>query len=194
MKFRITALTTLFFLLLATPALACVGRKLTIASLDSPNADLLCQMLSVLINQRTGTSVSVIHYKKQQNMYNDVKRGKVNILVEDSIGAEHLLGKTISGNSQSIYLALKQEYKKKFGLILLYAFGNIPAENGRQQHFYMPIITTNILRNYPALPRVIKKLAGVAEDKTYPQLLKAVESGQKPTTAAMDFLRRKRFI
>ena len=48
-----------FFLLSSVQSNACVGRILNIGIMDTLNENLLAELVSVLINERTGTTVNV---------------------------------------------------------------------------------------------------------------------------------------
>jgi len=175
-------------------AFACVGRTLTIGSLQSENEKILSQMLSVIINERTGTTVNVEYFDTQQELYEAMKAGKVSILIENTDRALQLLGQAKDKNAQSSYQAVKDAYKEKFDFVLLDAFGESPADSENKQYLYFPVIPGEILIDYPALPRVVNKLGGVLEDKAYGKLKGTVDAGDKPKSAAKDFLKKKRLI
>jgi len=55
-------------------------------------------------------------------------------------------------------------------------------------------LTADTLANYPALPKLLNKLAGALSNDTYVKLLKTVESEDKTRKAAKDFLKGKKLI
>jgi osmoprotectant transport system substrate-binding protein len=190
-----TILALMLILIFSVPALACVGRTLTIGSLDSADEKLLSHLLSVMINERTGTNVTVEHFASQQALYEAVKRGDVTIFPENTGRALQLLGRKAAGDEEAVYLTVKEELKSQFDLVSLNRFGRSLASPAGQPHvYYMPVVAAGILVDYPALPRVINRLAGISEDKDYPGLISAVEAGGKPNRIARDFLKKKRLI
>jgi len=186
----IIILPLFMFLAAWSPASACVGRTLTIGSLGSAEEKLLSQLLAVIINERTGTTVVVEQYGSQKALYDAASAGKVSIFVENTGRALQMLGKTMAGDEEAIYLAVKEDLAERFGLVVLKSFGKSNIENG---HF-IPVVPASILLDYPALPRVVNRLAGIAEDRDYQKSVSSVSSGGKANRIARDFLLKKRFI
>lgn len=194
MKKIILLVLAAFFMLFGANSFACVGKTLIIGSLTTPNEKLLAQMMAVIINERTGTTVNVEYYDSQKELYEAVKKKEVNILSENTGRATQLLGVDVSGDADSIYSAVKKEYKDQLQLVMLKPFGMSPANSGNEAYMDVPVIDSSILIDYPALPRVLNKLAGIIQKKNYSKLLASVESGDKPNQVARDFLKKKRFI
>ncbi|OGR01251.1 MAG: hypothetical protein A2511_15120 [Deltaproteobacteria bacterium RIFOXYD12_FULL_50_9] len=184
----------LISLAMAHTGYACVGRILTIGALSSTNEQLLAEMLATLINERTGTTVNIKYFENQSELYSAVKNGTVSILIENTERAAALLGKTKPADNKEAYALVREGYKKSLDLVLLDAFGVTPDEGGKGQLYYVPIITTEVLTDYPALPRVINKLGGVTDEKSYLKLFEAVKSGDKVKRVAKDYLKQRRLI
>ncbi|MHB8789393.1 MAG: glycine betaine ABC transporter substrate-binding protein [Desulfobulbaceae bacterium] len=192
MKKQMLMVLTAVLLLFSSSSFACVGKTLIIGALASPNEQLLAQLMAVIINERTGTTVNVQYYDDQQKLYAAVAKKEVNIIAENTGRALQRLGKETSGDAEAIYAEVKDAYRKELQLVLLKPFGSAAA--GDKPFMDVAAIAETILIEYPALPRVIEKLAGIVQEKSYPQLLAAVESGDKPNQVARDFLKKKRFI
>lgn len=192
-KILLPWLVILFFLAGAN-SFACVGKTLIIGSLNSPNDALLAQMMAVIINERTGTTVNVQYFDTHGELYEAVNKKKVNILSENTGRAMQQLGMEVGGDADTIYSAVKKEYKDQLQLIMLKPFGVSAAQTGDDLFMDVPIVDSAILIDYPALPRVLNKLAGITQKKNYSKLLASVESGDKPNQVARDFLKKKRFI
>jgi len=183
-----------FLLLFSVNSFACVGKTLIIGALNTPNDQLLAQMMAVIINERTGTTVNVEYFENEAQLIEAVKKREINIYTENTARALAQLGKEASGDENSIYAAVKEEYKNQLHLVMLKPFGTSPAGGGDGVNVDVPVVAAGMLIDYPALPRVIEKLAGIIQDKNYAKLLAAVESGDKPNQVARDFLKKKRFI
>lgn len=192
MKKQLSLLLTAFLLLISANAFACVGKTLVIGALTTPNEQLLAQLMAVIINERTGTTVNVQYFDDPQKLYAAVEKKEVNIIAENTGRALQRLGRETSGDAEAIYAAVKEGYRKEYQLVLLKPFGKTATAD--QPFMDVAAIAEGILIEYPALPRVIEKLAGIAQEKNFPQLLSAVESGDKPNQVARDFLKKKRFI
>ncbi len=194
MKKTILLICTMFLVLANANAFACVGRTLVIGSLNTPNDKLLTQLMAVIIIERTGTSVEVEYFDSQVALYEAIKKKEVNVLSENTGRALQLLGMEPVGDGESIYLAVKQAYREQLGLVMLEPFGSPTGRAGDTPFMDVPIVGDGVLTNFPVLPRVLKKLAGITQKKNYPKLLASVESGNKPNQVAKDFLKMKRLI
>jgi glycine betaine/choline ABC-type transport system substrate-binding protein len=171
-------------LMTAHVSLACVGKTIHLG-ISSPNEKLMAEMASLMITERTGSSVKIEVYKDSRALYEAVKQGKVNLLMENTDRALEVLGKTKSAGAFGAD-TIKSEYRKNFNLTWLNSFGASPQ--------YAPVLTADTLANYPALPKLLNKLSGVLSNDTYAKLLKSVESDDKTKKIAKDFLKGKKLI
>ena len=172
------------FLMTAHVSVACVGKTIHLG-ISSANEKLMAEMASLMISERTGSSVKVEVYKDSKSLYEAVKQGKVNIIIENTDRALEVLGKTKSAGTLGVD-SIKSEYRKSFNLTWLNPFGVAPQ--------YAPVLTADTLANYPALPKLLNKLAGVLSNDTYSKLLKSIESDDKTRKIAKDFLKGKKLI
>lgn len=176
------------------PPYACVGKVLSIGISNSSGERLLAEMLSMLINERTGTTVSIRVYRDSQEMYQAVKKGEVSILIENTCHALELLGRPPEENARKAYLISKEEFRKSFNLVWLEPLGLLRIDPGKAPAYYAPIITVDAMYNFPALPRVINKLSGTVNDEVFEKFIKAVNAGQKSRVVVKDFLRSRKLI
>ena len=173
---------------------ACVGKVLNIGVINSPEGQVLAEMLSILINERTGTTLSIRLFKNTQELYEGVKGKQVDLLIENTTKAMHLLNKPVEVDPNKAYQVVKTAYEKEKGLIWLKPFVFSKGTGGEPSSYTATILTVEILNNFPALPRVIDKLGSTMNDEVYAKLMKSVESGEKPKKVAKDFLKSKKLI
>jgi len=177
---------------------ACVGRTLYIGSLNSAKANVMSEMLALLINERTGTTVQIRYFDDKASLYKASKSAKetkrVDIMVENTIDALQVLKKVPSGNPEDDYLTVKKMYEKTMDIIWLNPFGYDSSQNSGQKSVSAPLIRRDVLINFPLLPRVLNKLSGVISTKSYTSLNKKVARGDKPRNVAKNFLKRKKLI
>lgn len=173
------------FLWTAQMSSACVGKTIHLG-ISSANEKLMAEMTSLMITERTGSSVKIEVYKNSKALYDAVRQGKVNIIMENTDRALDVLGRTKSTGSPVGIDAIKSEYRKSFNLTWLNSFGVAPQ--------YAPVLTSETLSNYPALPKLLNKLAGVLSNDTYAKLLRSIESDDKTRKVARDFLKGKKLI
>lgn len=174
---------TLFF----TPqADACVGRILSVGIPDAVGEQLLAEMISLLITERTGSNVKIVRYKDSREIYAAVKEGKVGILIERTDRALDVLGKPKEPNEKTAYEVVKKEYRMNLNLVWL-------APWGGPQH-YAPVLTVETLTNFPALPKLLNKLAGVLNSENYTKLIEAAERDNNAKKVVREFLKAKKLI
>jgi osmoprotectant transport system substrate-binding protein len=173
---------------------ACVGKVLNIGVLHSSEGQVLAELLSILINERTGTTLDIKLYKSSQELYEAMKVKKIDISIENTSRALKLLNKPLESDLKKAYEVVKATYEKEKGLVWLKPFGFTNGNGGGAPSYTSTILTYEVLNNFPALPRVIDKLGSTMNDDTYAKLIKSVESGEKPKKVARDFLKSKKLI
>ena len=193
----LSLLLTCFFLLTPRPALACVGRTLYVGTLNNPDDRLMADMLALLINERTGTTVKIRRFDTAEQLYAalaaEKEEERVDIIVEDTGDANTMLGRTPSGDPEADYLAVKKRYDEERDIIWLNPFG-FTATSQQKGVVTAPLVRRGVLTNFPLLPRVLNKLAGAIDDTAYAELLTRVQQGEKPRNVAKDFLRQRKLI
>jgi len=171
---------------------ACVGKTLYIGVIDSAEGQVLSEILSTIINERTGTTVKTRYYKNTQDLYEAVSAKQVDMLLENTARAMQIINRPPDSDLQRTYETVKSMYEKNRGLIWFKPFGFSNA--GEEPSYTAPVLKVEVLTNFPALPRVVGKLAGTVSDETYTRLIKSVESGEKPKKVARDFLKSRKLI
>ena len=159
---------------------ACVGRTVHLGISNAPNEKLLAEMASLLIIERTGSTVQIDVYKDSTELYNAIKQGNVNFFFENPSRAAEMVGKS----KNSPLTQIKSAYRTKLNLTWL----ELGATN------FAPVLTVETMAIYPALPKLLNKLSGALANDTYAKLLKSVESGDKAKKVAKDFLKGKKLI
>jgi osmoprotectant transport system substrate-binding protein len=171
---------------------ACVGKTLYIGVVDSVEGRLLSEILSTIINERTGTTVKTRYYKNTRDLYDAIAAKQVDMLVENTTTALQIIDKPADSDLQRTYEAVKAIYEKNKGLIWFKPFGFLKGGGGHS--YTAPVLKVEVLNNFPALPRVVGKLAGTINDEAYARLVKSVESGEKAKKVARDFLKSRKLI
>ncbi len=185
MKKIVLLVAALSFVMLGNLSLACVGKTIHLG-ISNANERLVAEMASLMITERTGSTVAIDFYKDSNALYDAVKQGKVNILVENAGRAQEILGKAKGATPAMGIDLIKSEYRKNMNLTWLNSFGVTTQ--------YAPVLTGDTLNNYPALPKLLNKLSGALSNDTYSKLLKTVETDEKTKKIAKDFLKSKKLI
>jgi glycine betaine/choline ABC-type transport system substrate-binding protein len=158
------------FTFFTTPLHACVGKILSIGILNSVDENILAELVSVLINERTGTAVNIKVYGDSEEIYDAVKKDEIGIVIENTQRALKILNISGEADRAKAYDVSKEEFRNRFNLIWLKPFGTVNREDGEEQYYYAPVITEYVLK-FPALPRLISKLADIAADRNFRELI-----------------------
>jgi glycine betaine/choline ABC-type transport system substrate-binding protein len=161
---------------------ACVGRTVHLAISNNANERLIAEIASLLIVERTGSTVQIDVYNNSADLYKAVKKGDVNLFFENTSRAGEVIGKP----KDTPYNQIKSEYRTKLNLTWLEPFGD-PIKYG-------PVLTAETVATYPALPKLMNKLSGALGNDTYAKLLKTVKTPDSTKKVAKDFLKGKKLI
>lgn len=175
---------------------ACVGRILYLGALQSNESKLMSEMLALLINERTGTTIQIRSFDTSEQLYSALKSAKeeerVDIVVENTAQALAIAKQTAGASPDQDFIAVKAFYEKELDVVWLNPFGY--TANAAQPSISAPLIRRDVLTNFPLLPRVLNKLAGAINDKAFQDLIKSLDAGEKPKNAAKDFLKKQKLI
>lgn len=187
---------TLLPLLQPAPGEACVGKSLHIGSNGSRQQDILAEIIAMLISERTGTTVKVERLSSAAATHAALRKAELDISVEYT-GASQLdvlKGPQIN-DPQQLFDAVKTRYNEELNLVWLQPFGfnepravaaTIPAQAA-------PVVRKDTLKKFPALARLINKLAGTIDTATMQRLETAAET-KNIHEVAKDFLKTNRLI
>jgi osmoprotectant transport system substrate-binding protein len=173
---------------------ACVGKTLYIGVVDSAEGQLLSEILSTIVNERTGTTVKTRYYRSTRDLYDAISAKQVDMLVENTTTALLIIDRPADSDLQRTYETVKSIYEKNKGLVWFKPFGFLKGGDGPGHSYTAPVLKVEVLNNFPALPRVVGKLAGTISDEAYARLIKSVESGEKAKKVARDFLKSRKLI
>ena len=160
-------------------AYACVGKTLTIGVTNTTEGRVLSEMLSTLVNERTGTTINIKFFDKSLDIYEAVRKQEVDISIENTSSAMNVLNMPPEADIKKAYKMVKATYEKEKGLIWLKPFGFTKVGSGESPAYTATILRMDILNNFPALPRLFNKLGSKINDAAYVKLIKSVESGEK---------------
>lgn len=193
--------TALLWILVAsgpavTPVQACVGKTIVVGALDDPQQQVLAQVLSVLISERTGTTVKVVPVAGHQQAHEGLLRAELDMYVEyTGVGQVTLLKGAPIADAGELYRTVKERYNQELNLVWLKPFGFADdryAPVGTVAEA-APVVRKDTLKKFPALARLIDKLGG-AIDATTMQTLEAAGAAGNPGEVARRFLKEQRFI
>jgi len=204
LRLAVAAFTAAFLLAAYGISGACVGKTLVIGCVDMPSVNMVSEMMSILITERTGTTVVVKKFDDYPSCYEAVKNGDVNIMVDfTGRGYVDVLKKQPVDDPDKVFSEVKEVYQREMNLVWLEPFGfqdktAAPASAAGVPVMAAPIVTKETLAKFPALPRVLNKLAGKLDDGSVAKLVADIGegdmTGKKAEKVTRRFLKSKRLI
>lgn len=175
---------------------ACVGKTLAVGAAGSLQQEILAQMLSILISERTGTTVKVIKFDDLPSAHQALLKADLDMVVDyTGIGQAQVLKAAPIGDPQALYQAVKAGYNQTLNLVWLDPLGfDDPqlAPTGMAAQA-APVVRKDTLKKFPALARLINKLGGALTLEAMKEL-EAQAAKKDPAVVARDFLKTGRFI
>jgi len=178
---------------------ACVGKTLMVGTTGSLQQNLMAQMLSLLITERTGTTVKIVNFKSNEEAHQALLKADLDMYVEyTGVGQVQILGKAAIADAPELYKAVKDVYNQELNLVWLKPFGfeeKKLAPDGTVAEA-APVVRKDTLKKFPALARLINKLGGKVDTATIHKLEEQSAKGeeQQVKKVARDFLRQNRLI
>jgi glycine betaine/choline ABC-type transport system substrate-binding protein len=158
------------------------------------------KMLSILINERTGTTVEIVRQGDLQASHEAVLQGKANIYINyvgmAEAGTE---GPNALDEPQKAYILVSRSYMEKYGMVWLKPFGfqgPLPqaAPSGKvDRTLAAPVTTKDVIKKFPILDRLINKLAGQVDNKALEELREKSEN-QDVEITVREFLTSHKLI
>ena len=182
--------------LTVSSAQACVGKTLVVGALDNQQQQVLAEMLSVLIGERTGTTVKVVSVAGHAEAHDAMLRAEMDMYVEyTGVGQVVILKEQPIADSDELYKAVKERYNQDLNLVWLKPFGFSDERYAPEGTVAVaaPVVRKDTLKKFPALARLINKLGGSIDDPTMKELETASAAGNS-RDVARKFLKEKRFI
>lgn len=178
---------------------ACVGKSLVIGSVSGANNAVVAEMLSILITERTGTTVVVKSYSDYKSLGEAMKKSELDIML-DYTGRCYIevLGKQPEADAAKVFSSVKEVYQRDMNLVWLEPFGFSDAgvlggKGGKTPSVAAPVVRKDTLGKFPALPRVINKLSGKIDNGVISRLV--AEGGNGNTKkVTRKFLKDNRLI
>ena len=191
------AVVFLFAIALAGNAQACVGRKLVLGSVEDARSSLVSRMLSILINERTGTTVEIEFFPNEQKLYKMVKKHKVDLFVGyvDQFVNRLEVSPGELGMEEKFKL-VKRKFDEEQNMIWLKPMGfSGRDETGSSLGWGATVVRKSVLKKFPALPRLLEKIGTriTLDDEILDSLVDRIP-GTKPARVARDFLKEKKLI
>ncbi len=193
---RIAALMVAVLLVFSGSVFACVGKTLVVGTTGTVQQDLMAQMLSLLITERTGTTVKIVKLDSSLAAHEALLKADLDMYVEyTGVGQVQILQKQAIADTAQLYKAVKATYNEELNLIWLKPLGfeNKSVSPAGVAAEAAPVVRKDTLKKFPALARLINKLGGRIDAATLAKLETAASDGNSKKVAR-EFLRQNRLI
>lgn len=181
-------LLVLVLLTAALPSWACVGKSLLIGTDSTPESRLTAQVLAILINERTGTTVEISDFKDTAALHKELTQGEVDLALGYAARSLKLAGQAVPADSGAALEAVKSYSQENWNLVWLTPLGF--SEPGNPSSPAAPVAQKHALKKFPALARLISKTRDLLPEAT----VKELSASPNLATAARDFLRKNKLI
>lgn len=176
---------------------ACVGRKLVLGALEDDRQGMVSRILSILVHERTGTTIEVKYYPDMDELMERVLKGKVDLFVDYVDPALARLEEDSSNlTREDGYSTVKRRYDEEFNLVWLKPMGFSGQDaQGTSQGWAAVVVRKGTLKKFPALPRLLEKIGTrvpLSDDVLEGLVAKGRET--KPAKVAREFLKEEKLI
>jgi osmoprotectant transport system substrate-binding protein len=202
------ALMATTVLLAAAPgsARACVGRTLYVGYYDAPAQVMVAQILSVFIDERTGTTVKMTRFGTRDEAFEAIRNDRISLFADYSgIVLARFGGETPGPDPERNIARLKEILNGEHNVVWLEPFGfdrNFSDKvrdggngtKGRGEPGPAGLmLCKDALSKFPALPKLLGKLRGVLDNETMAGLLRDAKESD-PRAVARRFLKSRKLI
>lgn len=179
---------------------ACVGKTIFLGRLPGKEQEILTEILSWMVSERTGTTIQVKPYADSRGGQGAMEKAEIDLYLEDQGTAmREILGVPAAGAPAEARETLRREYEQRFNFIWLEPWGLTGGARAAgvsaagPAALVAPVVRKDTLKKYPALSRLINKLAGVVDNAAMAKLVQ--ESERRPAREVVkQFLKEKRLI
>ena len=189
------AVALVFCGLVAWPAImeACVGKTLYLGRLPGQEQEILAELFVWLVSERTGTSIEVKAFSDSRSTHSALEEAKIDVYMEETFVALHeILGEGNAAGADEARKLVRKEYAERFNLVWLEPWG-LEGSAGSGASKVAPVVRKDTLKKFPALSRLVNKMAGVVDDDAMEQLL-AESSQASVRDVTKKFLKQKKLI
>ena len=188
--------TILLLVVFTAPIVACTGKTVTIARTGDLQQEILAQMLVILIDARTGTTVDEKVYPSAEEAHAAVVGHDADLGIEyTGVIRVKTLNKGPIADPAELYTAVKEEYDQELNLLTMPPLGfnntDLAPEGSVAQGVI--ILRKDTWTKFPALDKLITKLSGKIDDAAM-QKLEERAANEEIRDIVRDFLRANRLL
>jgi len=198
---RTLVLTAVITVFLQPQAWACVGKTLQVGTVPGGESRLMTRMLSILVNERTGTSVKIKEYGSFAESFAALAECEVDLVIAfTGEGYIQITSREEAGSAREILDEVKEVFNREHNLVWLEPWGVDDGGRFIRDGSGDPVVTQaaplvrkDALKKFPALARLVNKMSGRLDQEVIASLLREAETGDEDGVAR-DFLKAEKLI
>ncbi|MDT8394999.1 MAG: hypothetical protein RRA32_00950 [bacterium] len=173
-----------------------------LGSLEDDRQGMVVRILSILIHERTGTTVEVKFFTDREKLLAQVAKGKVDLYIDHVDAALSRYGEEWEPLSpEDRFRRIKKRFEEELNLIWLKPMGYSGRETGdaspgtASQGAASVVVHKETLKKFPALPRLLEKIGTkvVLDDGRLDSLVLKGKA-TKPASVAREYLKEVKLI
>lgn len=186
--------------------IACVGRTIVVGYYDTPDQVMVANILSVFIDERTGTTVRLSRFGSRDEAFEAIRNDRISLFADYSgIVLSRFGGEAPGPDPEKNVSRVKELLNRKHNVLWLEPFGydrifpgkdakGEPKDAGTADPGAAGLmLCKDSLSRFPALPRLLGKLRGMLDNGTMEELLRQAAGGD-PRSVARKFLKSRKLI
>jgi osmoprotectant transport system substrate-binding protein len=185
-----------FALLVAWPAAmdACVGKTLFLGRLPGREQEILAELFVWLVSERTGTSIEIKSFPDSRATHSALEKAEIDVYLEETaVALSEILGEKVPADDGLARQTVKEEYRKRYNFVWLEPWGleaDYGADGGSK---IAPVVRRDTLKKFPALSRLVNKMASVVDNSVMERLV-SDSSSRSVKEVTKSFLKEKKLI
>ncbi len=172
----------------AATGMACVGKSLVVGTDGTQRSKAAAQIMAILINERTGTTVEISDYEGYDGLFKEMTQGDVDIALMYVGQALAKDGQKAPDNPSAAFEQVKSYQQEKHNLVWLTDLGFLEA--GNPNSLAVAVAQKHTIKKFPALPRLIAKTQGKLDEKA----IQSISASPNISKAARDYLKLMKLI
>ena len=196
---RIVFAAAVAAMIFPSSARACVGRTIVVGYHDAPDQVIVANILAVLIDERTGTTVRLSRFHTREEAFEAIRQDKVSLYSDySSVLLSKFAGERPSTDDERNFVRLKEVLNRKYNVVWLEPIGYDRYFPGKPKSVEKPgqagvMLCKDALSKFPALPKLLAKLRGALDNRTLESLVREAERSD-PKVVARRFLKSRKLI
>ena len=173
---------------------ACVGKTLFVGRLPGREQEILAELFVWLVSERTGTSIEIKPFPDSRATHTALEKAEIDLYLEETaVALSQILGETVPADGDTARQTVKEEYSKRYNFVWLEPWGFEADYGDAKSSKVAPVVRRDTLKKFPALSRLVNKMASVVDNSVMERLV-SDSSSRSVKEVTNSFLKEKKLI